>query len=107
MQTKFNIGDKVKILDGSDINDYRGHWTPRMNRLVGRIVTIDEIRICDKGIGYLTEEIPYMFDERGLAFISSEPTEPTEPTEPIEDDLDDLIEDNAFLLFAATLAGLL
>lgn len=110
MQTKFNIGDKVKILDGSDINDYRGHWTPRMNRLVGRIVTIDEIRINDYGIGYLTKEIPYIFDERGLAFISSEstePIEPTEPTEPIEDDLDDLIEDDAFLLFAATLAGLL
>lgn len=104
MQTKFNIGDKVKILDGSDIDGDRGHWTPRMNRLVGRIVTIDEIRICDKGIGYLTEETPHMFDERGLAFIGSEPTEPTEPN---EDDLDDLIEDDAFLLFAATLAGLL
>ncbi len=101
MQTKFNIGDKVKILDGSDIDGYRGHWTPRMNRLVGRIVTIDEIRINDYGIGYLTKEIPCMFDERGLAFISSEPTEPT------EDDLDDLIEDDAFLLFAATLVGLL
>ena len=72
-----------------------------MNRLAGRIVTIDEIRINDYGIGYLTKEIPYMFDERGLAFISSE------PTEPIEDDLDDLIEDDAFLLFAATLVGLL
>lgn len=72
-----------------------------MNHLVGRIVTIDEIRINDYGIGYLTKKIPYIFDERGLAFISSE------PTEPIEDDLDDLIEDDAFLLFAATLAGLL
>lgn len=98
MQTKFNIGDKVKILDGSNINDYRGHWTPRMNRLVGRIVTIDQIRITDKGIGYYVEEDLHVFDERGLAFISSEPT---------EDDLDDLIEDGAFLLFAATLAGLL
>ena len=107
MQTKFNIGDKVKILDGSDIDGYRGRWAPRMNRLVGRIVTIDEIRINDYGIGYLTKEIPYMFDERGLAFISSESTEPTEPTEPTEDDLDDLIEDDAFLLFAATLVGLL
>ncbi len=104
MQTKFNIGDKVKILDGSDIDGYRGRWTSRMNRLVGRIVTIDEIRINDYGIGYLTKEIPYMFDERGLAFISSESTEPTEPT---EDDLDDLIEDDAFLLFAAALVGLL
>lgn len=101
MQTKFNIGDKVKILDGSDIDGYIGGWTPHMNRLVGRIVTIDEIRINDYGIGYCVEEDPHVFDERGLAFISSEPTEPT------EDDLDDLIEDNAFLLFAATLAGLL
>lgn len=104
MQTKFNIGDKVKILDGSDINDYRGHWTPRMNRLVGRIVTIDEIRINDYGIGYLTKEIPYTFDERGLVLISSESTEPTDDD---LDDLDDLIEDDAFLLFAATLVGLL
>nr|DAZ10105.1 MAG TPA: mindbomb E3 ubiquitin protein ligase [Caudoviricetes sp.] len=104
MQTKFNIGDKVKILDGSDIDGYRGHWTPRMNSLVGRIVIIDEIRISDKGIGYLTEEIPYMFDERGLAFISSEPTEPTEP---IEDDLDDLDKDDSLLFLAAVLAGLL
>lgn len=92
MQTKFNIGDKVKILDGSDIDGYIGGWTPHMNRLVGRIV------IIDKGIGYYVEEDLHVFDERGLAFISSEPT---------EDDLDDLIEDGAFLLFAATLVGLL
>lgn len=101
MQTKFNIGDKVKILDGSDINGYMGGWTPYMNRLVGRIVTVDEIRIRDKSICYYVEEDRHVFDERGLAFISSE------STEPIEDDLDDLIEDDAFLLFAATLAGLL
>ncbi len=75
-----------------------------MNRLVGRIVIIDQIRITDKGIGYYVEEDLHVFDERGLAFISSEPTEQTEP---IEDDLDDLIEDDTFLLFAAILAGLL
>lgn len=34
MQTKFNIGDKVKILDGSDIDGYIGGWTPHMNRLI-------------------------------------------------------------------------
>lgn len=101
MRTKFNIGDKVKILDGSNIDDYGGHWTPRMNRLVGRIVTIDEIRINDDGIGYFTEETPYMFDERGLAFISSESTEPIAP---IKDDLD---EDGSLLFLAAVLAGLL
>lgn len=104
MQTKFNIGDKVKILDGSNIDGYIGGWTPYMNRLVGKIATIDQIRITDKGIGYYVEEDLYVFDERGLAFISSEPTEPIEDD---LDDLDDLIEDDAFLLFAAALVRLL
>lgn len=98
MQTKFNIGDKVKILDGSDIDGYIGGWTPYMNRLVGRIATIDQIRITDKGIGYYVEENLHVFDERGLAFISSESSEPTK---------DDLDEDDSLLFLAAVLAGLL
>jgi hypothetical protein len=98
MQTKFNIGDKVKILDGSDIDGYIGGWTPHMNRLVGRIVIIDQIRIIDKGIGYYVEEIPYTFDERGLELVDdNESTESTESTEP----------DGGLLLLAAILAGLL
>lgn len=27
MQTKFNMGDKVKVLDGSNIPDYLGLWS--------------------------------------------------------------------------------
>lgn len=101
MQTKFNIGDRVKILDGSDIDGYIGGWTPHMNRLVGRIATIDQIRITDKGIGYYVEENLHVFDERGLAFISSKSSEPVEPTK------DDLDEDDSLLFLAAVLAGLL
>ena len=72
MQTKFNIGDKVKILDGSQINGYIRAWTPMMNIAVGEIATIDQIRITDKGVGYLTEEIPFIFDERGLELTDDE-----------------------------------
>lgn len=72
MQTKFNIGDKVKILDGSKIDDYYGSWTSSMDIVVNKIVTINSIRITDKGIGYLTEEIPFLFDERGLELTDDE-----------------------------------
>lgn len=94
MQTKFNIGDKVKILDGSQINGYIGVWIPMMNIAVGEIATIDQIRITDKGVGYLTEEIPFIFDERGLELTDDEDDEETEP-------------DDNLLFLAAILAGLL
>lgn len=94
MQTKFNIGDKVKILDGSQINGYIGAWTPMMNIAVGEIATIDQIRITDKGVGYLTEEIPFIFDERGLELTDDEDDKETEP-------------DDNLLFLAAILAGLL
>lgn len=94
MQTKFNIGDKVKILDGSQINGYIGAWIPMMNIAVGEIATIDQIRITDKGVGYLTEEIPFIFDERGLELTDDEDDKETEP-------------DDNLLFLAAILAGLL
>lgn len=94
MQTKFNIGDKVKILDGSQINGYIGAWTPMMNIAVGEIATIDQIRITDKGVGYLTEEIPFIFDERGLELTDDADDKETEP-------------DDNLLFLAAILAGLL
>ncbi len=94
MQTKFNIGDKVKILDGSKIDGYFGAWTPAMNIAVNEIATIDQIRITDKGVGYLTEEIPFLFDERGLELTDDEDDKETEP-------------DDNLLFLAAILAGLL
>lgn len=70
MQTKFNVGDKVKVLDGSEIEDYVGCWVHDMAIAVGEIRTIDVICITNKGIGYLTEEDPYAFDERGLELVA-------------------------------------
>lgn len=94
MQTKFNIGDKVRILDGSQINGYIGAWTPMMNIAVGEIATIDQIRITSKGIGYFTEEISFLFDERGLELTDDEDDKETEP-------------DDNLLFLAAILAELL
>lgn len=45
MQTKFNIGDHVKILDGNKIENYFGGWAPTMDFTIGKIVTIDKIGI--------------------------------------------------------------
>lgn len=75
METKFNIGDKVKILDGNTVDDYFGSWTYCMDRLIGKIVTIDGIRIRDCRIGYYMKEVDFMFDERYLEKVSEEKCE--------------------------------
>ena len=73
MQTKFNIGDKVRILDGNDIDRYMGGWAPRMmDRFIGKVVTVESVRIAKYGVGYEVEEIPLMFDERGLESAGNE-----------------------------------
>lgn len=91
MQTKFNIGDHVKILDGNKIENYFGGWAPTMDFTIGKIVTIDKIRIGKNGIGYLTEEIPFTFDERGLELAH---------------DAESTKSDDNLLFLAAILAGL-
>ena len=72
MQTKFNVGDKVKVLDGSEIEDYVGSWTHAMTIAVDEIGIIDCICITDKGIGYFIKEISFLFDERGLELVTVE-----------------------------------
>lgn len=75
METKFNIGDKVKILDGNTADDYFGSWVHCMDMLIGKIATIDEIRIRDCGIGYHIKEVDFIFDERYLEKVSKEKCE--------------------------------
>lgn len=73
METKFNIGDKVKILDGNTADDYFGSWARDcMDRLIGKIVTIDGIGIRDCGIGYYMKEVDFIFDERYLEKATEE-----------------------------------
>lgn len=66
MEIKFNIGDKVKILDRNTADDYFGSWAHCMDMLIGKIATIDGIIIRDCGIGYHMKEVDFIFDERYL-----------------------------------------
>ena len=67
--SKFKVGDKVRILDGSRINDYFGGWIDSMNKYIGRVYTIESVPKKSRGTGYCgyrMKEIGYVWDERGL-----------------------------------------
>lgn len=65
---EFKKGDKVRILDGSDIERYAGGWLNYgMKKYVGKVVTIKSVVPHIYGrVGYFMEEIGYVWDERGL-----------------------------------------
>lgn len=64
--SKFKVGDKVRILDGSKINDYYGGWTDNMKKYIDKIYTINEVLKRNRGIAYRMKEIGYVWDERCL-----------------------------------------
>lgn len=70
---KFRKGDKVRILDGSNIENYTGSWTTGvcgMEYLVGQVGTVMASEIRSQGRkGYRLKEYPYTFDERGLKLV--------------------------------------
>lgn len=64
---KFKVGDKVRILDGSHIDDYRGCWVDSMSNYVGQVKTIKKVGPTWRGVAdYDLEGIPFTWDERGL-----------------------------------------
>lgn len=72
--SKFKVGDKVRILDGSKINHYFGSWADNMKKYIGSICTIDDVHSDFYGAtGYNMKEIDYMWDERGLERIEDKP----------------------------------
>lgn len=71
MKFKFEIGQKVRILDGSKISDYACGWNPRMIYDVGKIVTITEQIGNRRDPAYRVEETDWSYDERGLVDASS------------------------------------
>lgn len=73
MKHKFKIGDKVRVLDGSNIRNYTGGWYEYMNKYVGKEYTIVKVCTFQGRTSYnlencRNENIPFMvkFDERGL-----------------------------------------
>lgn len=77
MGYKFNIGDRVRVLDGSKIKDYTGGWY--MESLIGKEGVITErlsaayteipsykIKFNDMRYKHYNS---YIFDERGLELV--------------------------------------
>ena len=77
METKFNIGDKVKILDGSNIPNYLGEWNPVMSMAIGMTATVNTVMACSDGrVGYFLDGLVLLFDERGLEKVEEKAPEP-------------------------------
>lgn len=69
-KAKFKIGDKVRIMDGSKIENYTGDWAvgkKGMNVHIGEEHTIKSVSSNQDGIYYILSDVPpYTWDERGL-----------------------------------------
>lgn len=75
--SKFKVGDKVRILDGSKIKDYAGGWNPSiMAPHVGDVTTIEEIvEKDDTTLYFLGLHFPCCYicwDERGLEPVNED-----------------------------------
>ena len=66
---KFNVGDVVRILDGSNIPDYCGSWVEVMEKYVGEVYTV-ESNTALGGKGYTFSGVPFVWDGRGLELVS-------------------------------------
>lgn len=72
--SKFKVGDRVRILDGSKIENYAGGWCGSLKRYTGRNSTvIDVMDFVDGRVGYkLYGTDIFTFDERSLKYAEHE-----------------------------------
>lgn len=72
--SKFKVGDKVRILDGSKIKNYTDGWCGSLKRYTGRNSTvIDVMDFVDGRVGYkLYGTDNFTFDERSLKYAEHE-----------------------------------
>lgn len=66
--TSLNVGDKVKLLDGKSLWSFKGGWTHSMNRDIGKIATIKEVREDGKSVEL--NEVSWIWDVRCLELVS-------------------------------------
>ena len=71
---KFKVGDRVKILDGSKIQDYAGRWICIMGNFVGRETTIESMEKRTELPAYRLDGIGFVWDERGLELVEENET---------------------------------
>lgn len=71
---KFKVGDKVRILDGSNIRDYRDGYVSDMKHYVGKVCTISGMNkpIEGRPDSYRFKGEFYSWDERALELIKPE-----------------------------------
>lgn len=72
--SKFKIGDKVKILDGSKIENYTGQWNMFMSTRVGEVHTIESVDPdwTNGRVSYEFNDILFVWDERGLELVNEQ-----------------------------------
>ena len=71
--SKFKVGDKVRILDGSKIENYTGNWNAFMNDYIGEVHTIEFVRGRNDGrVQYRLNDLLFVWDERGLELVSEQ-----------------------------------
>lgn len=82
---KFKIGDKVRILDGSEIHNYAGSWTDSMDAYIGEVCTVNDIiTVSGCGQGYELDNNGFIWDERGLELVEAAPAPDVPKTVPPE-----------------------
>ena len=74
---KFKVGDKVRIIDGSKIENCTGHWSvgkEGMNEYIGEEHAIESVSSNENGMIYyiLSDIPPFIWDERGLEKVKKE-----------------------------------
>ena len=69
MDFKYKIGDKVRILDGTNIKDLAGGYISKMKEYVGAIGVILRVFETCEYPAYRLSEIPFVWDERLLCPI--------------------------------------
>lgn len=83
---KFQVGQKVKVLDGSKIERYTGGWADTMYKYVGKVFQIREVvKDYDGRIRYLINDADgFWYDERGLEIVEENKivirVDPDDPT---------------------------
>lgn len=65
MECRFKMGDRVRILDGSNIPDYTCGWTIAMKERVGEVHVITG---CNEW-GFNLDDLAFTWDERGLKLV--------------------------------------
>ena len=74
---KFEIGDKVRVLDGSGIEGYCCGWTDGMSYYVGKVYNVTSRThgvVTNKNSYRLDILDCYSFDERGLELVEKKPS---------------------------------